>query len=461
MEEQKQVYRPVWAMLHDASKRYSGHMPGHKGISPYGASDLYALDTTEIPETDDLYEAQGALKMAMDAYAAAAGAAKTLFLHNGSTVGIHVMLQLWAMEGDTVILPRNAHLSAVNACVLGGMRVVWLPVACTEDGYCYVRTEQALSTLAAHPEAKAMLLVRPDYYGGAMRDADFRRVAEKAHAQGTKIVVDEAHGALFPWQKEMTSAGALGADAWVQSVHKTLPGLTGSAVLHLGHAQDENRAWMLLRREQTSSPSFLLMMSIDDSRAWMQECGQARMETIVSAVEQVRMALRETPYRDAHAIWQTLPVAFDPMRLVLWAPQGGHALQQQLRAKGYDVEMADDQRVVMLFSPLSRVKEILMLPELLQGLPVESRIFPATEALLPIPQSVMTPRQAAMAEEKLVPLACAEGCVSAVAAGIYPPGIPLVCPGEKITADIIKRLQAAGAQERFGVEGDCLRCVNV
>ena len=271
--------RPVYDMLPAASARRSGHMPGHKGRPPFGAADLYALDTTELPNTDDLYAAEGGLREAMRLYAQAAGAAKTIFLHNGSTAGNHVMLQLYARDGETVLLPRNAHLSAVNACVLGGMRVKCMPVRCTPDGYCYLAEEDVLAALRANPDARAMLLVRPDYYGGAMREDVFRRIAAAAHRQGTKVVVDEAHGAHFPWCDGMTSAGALGADAWVQSVHKTLMGLTGSAVLHLADAADEKRAWTLLRREQTSSPSFLLMLSIDDSRAWMEENGRARLLT--------------------------------------------------------------------------------------------------------------------------------------------------------------------------------------
>ena len=116
--------RPVYDMLTAASARRSGHMPGHKGRPPFGAADLYALDTTELPNTDDLYAAEGGLRESMRLYAQAAGAAKTIFLHNGSTAGNHVMLQLYAREGETVLLPRNAHLSAVNACVLGAGRVL-------------------------------------------------------------------------------------------------------------------------------------------------------------------------------------------------------------------------------------------------------------------------------------------------------------------------------------------------
>ena len=365
--------RPVYDMLTAVSARRSGHMPGHKGCSPFGAADLYALDTTELPNTDDLYAAEGGLCEAMRLYAQAAGAAKTIFLHNGSTAGNHVMLQLYARDDETVLLPRNAHLSAVNACVLGGMRVKWMPVRCTPDGYCYLAEEDVLAALRANPDARAMLLVRPDYYGGAMREDVFRRIAAAAHRQGTKVVVDEAHGAHFPWCDGMTSAGALGADAWVQSVHKTLMGLTGSAVLHLADSADEKRAWTLLRREQTSSPSFLLMLSIDDSRAWMEENGRARLRALSETVNDVRRRLVGTPYHDACAEWANLPVCFDPTRLVISAPQGGKCLAEQLREAGLDVEMADERRVVLILSVMDDTAEIRRLPELLANIPAAEK----------------------------------------------------------------------------------------
>ena len=454
--------RPVYDMLTAASARRSGHMPGHKGRPPFGTADLYALDTTELPNTDDLYAAEGGLRESMRLYAQAAGAAKTIFLHNGSTAGNHVMLQLYAREGETVLLPRNAHLSAVNACVLGGMRVKWMPVRCTPDGYCYLAEEDVLAALRANPDARAMLLVRPDYYGGAMREDVFRRIAAAAHRQGTKVVVDEAHGAHFPWCDAMTSAGALDADAWVQSVHKTLMGLTGSAVLHLADAADEKRAWTLLRREQTSSPSFLLMLSIDDSRAWMEENGRARLRALSEAVNDVRRRLVGTPYHDAYADWANLPVRFDPTRLVISAPQGGKCLAEQLREAGLDVEMADERRVVLILSVMDDITEIRRLPELLASIPApEGKQFAPLTLMPDMPEAVLTPRQAAMAEEILVPLDRAEGKIAAAAVGLYPPGIPLLAPGERVTREIIRQLQEAGTRERFGVEGDDLRCANV
>jgi len=450
--------RPVYQMLREASRRASGHMPGHKGKAPFGPVDFYALDTTELPLTDDLYAPERGLKEAQERYARAVGAASTLFLHNGSTCGIHVMMQLWAREGDTVLLPRNAHLSAVNGCVLGGVRVRWIPVRQTEDGYCYVAPADVLAALDQHPEAKALLLTRPDYYGGRIR---LQEIVEKAHSMGIRVCVDEAHGAHMPWMHEEPSAGALGADAWVQSVHKTLPGLTGAAVLHLRDERDHALALRLMRREQTSSPSFIQMMSIDDARAYMEERGAARLAEVAAASDDVRRGLVDAGYADAHAMWRDAGVQFDRTRLVVDAPQGGAALAAALQERGVDVEMHDLRRVVFILSAMDDPDEVRRLLTILKEIPAEKADVPALPELTAIPERAMEVRQAAMAECESVPLAACAGRTAAVPAGLYPPGVPLVCPGERITAEVASRLINVKNQERFGVEGDTLLCVSV
>ncbi|MBE5804954.1 MAG: aminotransferase class I/II-fold pyridoxal phosphate-dependent enzyme [Clostridiales bacterium] len=450
--------RPIHDMLRTASGRRSFHMPGHKGAAPFGPEDLYALDTTEIPLTDDLYCPENGIARAQELYARAAGAAETIFLHNGSTAGIHAMVQLYAGEGDTVILPRNAHLSAANGCVLGGVRAAWIPITQRADGYCYIAEEDALSALDKHPEAKAMLLTRPDFYGGCL---PLTRVIEKAHAMGIRIVVDEAHGAHLPWLKEVASAGELGADAWVQSVHKTLPGLTGSAALHLRSAEDKPRAMRILRREQTSSPSFVLLASIDDSRAYMEETGEDRLAAIAAAADELRRLLPETGYADAHAAWADTGLLFDPTRLVIEAPQGGFALAKILRENGVDVEMADIRRVVLILSAMDEPEDVLRLAEILRANPPRAAELPVLPDMRTLPEKALDLRVAVMAPCEAVPLAEAQGCVAAASAGLYPPGIPLVCPGEKISAEILNLLRNAGTRERFGLEGDNLLCVKL
>ena len=448
--------RPVYDMLAKASGRRSGHMPGHKGKAPFGPADPYALDTTELPVTDDLYAPERGLAEAQRLYAGAAGAAETIFLHNGSTGGIHAMVQLYAHEGDTVILPRNAHLSAVNGCILGGVTPAWIPVSQTADGYCHIAEADVLKALDAHPEARAVLLTRPDYFGGCLPLA---RIIAKARAQGVRVLVDEAHGAHFPWLAGVPSAGELGADAWVQSVHKTLPGWTGSAVLHLRDAADRSRAMTILRREQTSSPSFLLMMTIDDARAWMGEHGLERLAAVAGAADELRAMLPSLGYADAHAGWRDTGLSFDPTRLVIAAPQGGYALAEALQGFGVDVEMADDRRVVLILTAMDDPDDIRRIGEALREIPPVPRVLPDGSGDYAIPRQVMPPRTAAMGGTEQVPLQRAAGRVAAASAGLYPPGVPLVCPGEEITGETVERLQAAGSQMRFGVEGDRLTCV--
>lgn len=448
--------RPVYDMLKAAAGRRSFHMPGHKGKSPFGVSDLFALDTTELPLTDDLYSPENGLKEAQALYARAAGAAETIFLHNGSTAGIHAMVQLYAGEGDTVILPRNAHLSAANGCILGGVKAAWIPVTMLRDGYCYIREDDVLAAMEKHPEAKAVLLTRPDFYGGCIA---LERIVEKAHAMGMRVVVDEAHGAHLPWMEGVASAGAFGVDAWVQSVHKTLPGLTGCAVLHLKHGEDRQKAMRILRREQTSSPNFVLLMSIDDARAYMEEKGREELKRAAKFAEILRKMLPVTGYEEAHSQWRETKQTFDPTRLVLHAPQGGFALAKILRDNGIDAEMADIRRVVLIISCMDGPEEIFRLAKVLRENPPEGKLLPMLPDMGQLPEKAMELREAAMAACEYVPLEKAAGRIAAASAGLYPPGIPLVCAGEVIPAGVVAQLMRAGSHERFGLEGDKLLCV--
>ena len=448
--------RPVHDMLSAAAARQSFHMPGHKGRSPFGPMDLYAMDTTELPVTDDLYSPERGLAQAQRLYAQAVSAVDTLFIHNGSTAGIHVMVQLYAGEGDTILLPRNAHLSAVNGCVLGGVNAAWIPVTQRPDGYCYVAESDVLLALDEHPAAKALLLTRPDYYGGAI---PLRRIIDKAHQMGVRVVIDEAHGAHFPWMDGEWSALALGADAVTQSIHKTLPGLTGTAVLHLRDAADHPKALRILRREQTSSPSFIMMLSIDDSRAFMEQEGRARLVDVAAAANWVRNHLPETGYADAQAAWHETGCAFDPTRLVIEAPQGGEALAEALRTRGVDVEMNDLRRVVLILSAMDDPENIRSVVDVLKQLPPTPSLIRTIPDITHLPEQVMQLRPAVLADCEQVPLSQAAGRIAAQPAGLYPPGVPLVAPGERIESTIVQLLTEAGSQARFGIEGETILCV--
>ena len=152
-------------------------------------------------------------------------------------------------------------------------------------------------------------------------------------------------------------------------------------------------------------------------------------------------------------------MTFDPTRLVLEAPEGGERLAERLRVQNIEVEMYDPWRVVIILTCMDTEEEIRHLADVLTSLPGETADLPTLQQALPMPRQVMTPRKAVMSETENVSLSQAAGRVSAVSAGLYPPGIPSVCPGEEITEETAKQLKQASSQRRFGVEGDTILCV--
>ena len=452
--------RYVDEMLRGSASYHRMHMPGHKGISPFPETDLYALDTTELDQTDDLFRPRGAIAKSEARYATCVGAGASVYLTNGATAGIHAMLALWAREGDKVLLPRCCHLSAVNACILQGLEPVWIPAKITADGYAYVPEKHVLEAISLHPDVKAVLLTHPDYQGGMF---SLRRIAEKAHALGIKLIVDEAHGAHFPWLDTKLSAGEQGADAWVQSCHKTLPALTGAAVLHLHNQHDADRARALVARISSTSPSYLLVRSIDEAFVWMETYGSERLQDIRTALCTLRDHLPSMGYRDGSSVLQSQIGAgyqFDPTRLLIDAPQGGEALAQSLFELGWNVEACDPWRVTCIVTAMDTSESIALLGAALKQIqPSPRRLTPQDVCMTALPEQIMTPRKAVMADTCLLPLSQSVNRVSAVSAGIYPPGVPLIVPGEVITAEIAEQLAKTPDAHRFGLEKGDIRCV--
>ena len=450
--------RPIYDMLRERRGDLRLHMPGHGGIPPFGEEEMYAMDTTETEDTDDLYHPRSGILAAEKAYALSAGAACTLMLHNGSTQGIHAMLQMWTVPGDTVILPRNAHLSAASAAVLGGLRVVWIPVR-RADGYVRIAEEDVIRCIRDCPEARVLLITRPDYFGMCL---PLERIREETAKRGIHLAVDEAHGAHLPWDDEIPGAHRSGADAWTQSCHKTLPALTGSAVLNLRHEEDRAGAMRVLRREMTSSPSFLLLLSVDDAREWMDRYGRDSIEKRKRILRGLEERIREMGYRDPRDAWaRESGQTVDRTRLVLRHPRGGFALHAHLRSRGIQAEMADREQVCLLTSVFFGEREAGRLEDALRDMPVgpvpEEEDLPLPE----MPRTAMDLREAAMGPVDMVPLSLAEGRVCAACVGVYPPGIPLAVPGEYLESGLLEYLKRTPVERRFGMEGERIPCVGM
>ena len=479
-------------LSHAGSGRVSFHMPGHSGgrAFPKGAlSAIGALDTTELVSTDDINRPEGPALRAMQLAAEAFGAGRTFFLTTGSTCGIYAMLTVAASANRPLLLPRAVHRSVVNAIALTGTDYQFMRTTDAgkdEDTFSLLRQPSPASIredLAADPSIAAVLVTSPDYYGLC---ADLPAIADVVHEAGALLIVDEAHGAHFRFGKDMLPISAMdaGADLCVQSAHKTLPALTQAAFLHLSaeavrrQAVDPDRVREAISLYQTSSPSFPIAASMNFARAWMQREGAQRIRSQLGHIRKFCAGVPAGMRASGPGVLP--PVRRDPLRLVVdLAGTGlsGPAVLKELANRGVDIEMADFGRLVCLPGMASSDDDF---DRLLSSLREISRLHSghgSTEAatiaarldrtfsrlLMTAPERVSHPRSCLMGESgsQWTALGASEGRVSVRALIPYPPGIPLVWPGEKLDrerVDLLESLVAGGISVNGTREGapECL-----
>lgn len=502
---------------------YPFHMPGHKRrIQP--APDLpFLWDLTEVPGTDDLHDARGILRQAMERTARLWGADRTWYLVNGSTCGLLAGIRALVRRGGEVLCARNCHKAVFHALELAGARVHWLlPPVVESWGICGgISGGQVEQALRRHPGVKAVILTSPTYEGIL---SDVKEICRLCHEKNIPVLVDEAHGAhLLPVsEREGFPAGALscGADLVVQSPHKTLPSLTQTALLHLkGHLVDPERIEEALDVFETSSPSYPLLASLDGCTGILRERGgelfsqwglrlgrfmeeirplrrlrvfgaRQQSETETAGTENVYDSRRESPC-----------ILRDPGKILIdAAPAGmsGRELADLLREEWkMETEMAQGSLLLAMTSPcdredaLDRLARALLAVDRRPAVPVESaektgegagvsrstetgsdpvpEAGPQTERAavtaaggFPPVHAACTLAEAAEQETEAVPAAAAQGRICAEYLYFYPPGIPLLAPGEIITRrhlEFLGRVRESGAQLYRHGAGAAIRCV--
>ena len=439
------------------------HMPGHKGGlgAPLPAqkllgSKLWQADVTEIAGLDDLQEPGGCIAEAQRLLAELYGAAASFFLVNGSSVGIAALLLACLQPGDEILVPRNAHRAVLSGLILSGAKPIFVQVRQDEGGGIPMGLDTAdfLQAVEKHPQAKAAFFVNPTYQGVTGDLGALIRICRK---HGLVSLVDEAHGVHFPWLPDGSLPMALscGADACVQSAHKLAGALTQSAWLHVGQnsALDAGRLKSALQWLQSSSPSYLLLASLDAARWQLAQEGKERLRRLWEQAEQLRrrwQALAGVEIVGGAAGTLAAPFQMDITKITL-AVRGwsGHAAASELRRQGIAVEWADAQRLLLLLS-LADVKQdwdrLGQALSQLVKLPAPGDPLQETMALPPVPPQRLTPREAAMAAYRSVLLSEAQGLIAGEAITPYPPGIPLVLPGEELTAEVLAWITACKRQ---------------
>lgn len=420
------------------------HVPGHK-MGRYASKDwrnfigtsALSIDLTEAPGLDDLHAPEGPIREAQELAARAFGACESHFLVGGTTAGLHALVLAACPPGTTLALPRNAHRSVLGALILGGVTPAWVKVEFHDEldlatRVDYRSLEQQVSTAAA------ALLINPTYYGLVGRLAEEIACVKNA---GLPALVDEAHGAHFAFHPGMPpSALSLGADGVVQSIHKTGGSLTQSSMCHLGkgHILSPARVREMLRLVQSTSPSYLLMASLDMARRELALRGRETWQHAMELASDARSKLAALPRIRVHPSDDPTKVIID----VRGRGVSGFQAADWLWSRGVAMESAGLGYVLAVMSPGDSAETVHHLVTAVRELPEGPGVQPRPP-VPPWPEVVLTPREAYLGKKEHIPLASGVGRIAAEMVAPYPPGIPVVAPGELITAEVVSYLQYA------------------
>lgn len=447
----------------------SFHCPGHKAgkgmhekFKKYVGTQAFTFELTEVLGLDDLHQPSGVLKEAQELAADAYGADSSFFLVNGSTSGNQAMIFGVANPKEEIIIPRNAHKSTVSAFIISGAIPVFMEPEYDYDNYIdhNVTPETVEKALDKYPGAKAVLIVSPTYYGAT---ADLETIVSLIHSRGKIALVDEAWGPHLKFHPDLPkSAMESGADVSVNSTHKLLGGMSQGAMLHIqGDRVDHSRIAKAVRFFTSTSPSCLLLASLDMARMQMATEGKKLLEETIEKAEYARKRINTIEGIKSFGrelIGQPGMAGFDPTKLTVDFRKTGYSGYEINRILRYDygvqIELQQLFHILALITIGNTEEEVKKLVDSIEDI-VVNRKKSDTESLLKRvekrlgrdfempdwPPRKMSPRKAFISDCEIVSIEDAIGRICGDMITPYPPGIPVICPGEVITKEIIEYLR--------------------
>lgn len=457
MENEVQLETPLYTALWECiQKNYAClHVPAHRGglflPSYLKQEDFLKMDLTELTGLDNLHNPQGPIARAQEIAAKLYKAKSAFFLVNGSTVGVQALLAAVCRPGQKVIVARDSHRSVLSGLIFSGAMPVFIQPEQVKNFMipAGIKLEKLTKAVKKEKDVQGVLVVYPNYYGMA---TSMEEMAGITHKAGKPFLVDEAHGAHLPFHPVLPKeALACGADAVVMSMHKTGGSLTQSSLLHINSSRlEKERVQAVLALLQTSSPSYLLMASLDLARRQMAVRGQALLEQCLELVRYVRAELEATPGikilketdLDKEYSLDFTRVTINVKDLGLSGYQVAGLLTKRFKV---NCEMADYYNVVAVVNIGVGVEDCRALVNGLQEISRwEARpagALPDMPATPEQPPVRMTPREAWFKSSRKIPLEKSAGLVCAEWVASYPPGAPVIYPGEEITSEVVEYLQ--------------------
>ncbi len=417
--------------LENALNEYIGkdlsrfHMPGHKGAESF--PEYFKFDITEVEGADSLFEASEAIFETEKRFSKIYGTGASLLSAGGSTLCIQAMLATALNPGDKLIIARNCHASAVNTMALLDLEPIWI------NPRDLKAAEKAFSE---NPEAKAVYLTSPDYFGVL---SDIEAFSKLAHEHGAKLLVDNAHGAHLHFMPTEMHPISLGADMCADSLHKSLPVLTGGALLHLKDGALRETAKQKMRLFGSTSPSYLIMLSADKCAEYLETKAKYDFAMLNGKVANLRYKAFE------HGLApKTRNV--EPARLtfsVKSTEMTGEEFGRKLREHGIEPEYVNDEWAVLMASPFNTERDFERVAKFIEG--TFGNGFSAfEESLSKMPEKAMSVRNAVFSETEEIETEKAVGRISARLNLPCPPCIALSVPGEVIDEKIAELLKKYG-----------------
>ena len=436
-------------------------VPGHKRgrgnpeLTAFLGHQCVGVDVNSMKPLDNLCHPVSVIREAEQLAADAFGAAQAFLMVGGTTSAVKSMVLTACKRGDEIILPRNVHRSVINALVLCGAVPVYInPEVDTRLGISLgMKREQVAKAIAEHPRAVAVLVNNPTYYGIC---SDLREIVRMVHAAGMLCLVDEAHGTHFYFGENFpVSAMAAGADMAAVSMHKSGGSLTQSSFLLTGPNVHAGYVRQIINLTQTTSGSYLLMSSLDISRRNLALRGRKVFEQVRLLAEYARSEINLIGGYDAFGqelVDGDAIYAFDPTKLSIHTRDIGLAGIEvyDILRDDYDIqiEFGDIGNILAYLSIGDRVQEVERLVSALAE--IRRRFQRDPSGMLSQeyidPEVVATPQEAFYAEKVSLPLRETEGRICSEFVMCYPPGIPILAPGEKITREILNYIEYAKAK---------------
>lgn len=458
---------PILYMLEKLNRQLHGRfaMPGHKGrLELFSNSDLFQYDITELSGADNLMQPEGVIKRSQENMAEQLGAKAALYSVGGSTGCNLAAIRCAVGQGDEVIASRDLHVSAVNGLILAGAVPIFVETNPTVGSMRLADEEKMILAMDRHKSAKAVLVSYPNYYGETF---DLGKLARAAREHHMTLLVDGAHSAHFAYSDLLPASPVeAGADLASISLHKTLPSPNQTAVLAVGKksAFAPEQVKYFLNQVQTTSPSYILLAAMDYCQGYMASRGKMRLEKTIQRAIELEKRLQKLPgievYSHCLSKKDILKLVIDVRQRGLTGLEAAELLEEQ----GCYPETADAHTVLFILTLMDEPEDYQALEGAISKLPRKSTKIttgPEIDYDLDYEQELFA--GAPKIDMKSIPLHQSQGYYAAASIGTYPPGIPVLMPGQRVEKRHVEMLQQTQTwgYSLFGVQNGCILVYNI